>query len=60
VGAQAGDQLAPHAGVADLGEQRRREDQVGHDPRGQQAQALLGGAGLGEDLIDHLERHDRR
>ena len=57
---QRGGEFGPHGQVAALLEQCGRQQQVDHHPGGKLAQPLLDGATLGQDRIDHLERHDLR
>ena len=57
VALQARDQAGPDLPVADVREQPGRHQQVHHHPRRQVTHPDLTPAGLGQDLIDHLERH---
>jgi hypothetical protein len=59
-GTQRGGEPGPHDRVAALLEQRGRQQQVDHHPGGELAQPPLGGPAVGQDRIDHLERHDLR
>jgi hypothetical protein len=54
---QAGRELGPDPGVAQLGEQAARQQQVHHDTGGQVADPALETAGLLQHRVDHLERH---
>jgi hypothetical protein len=56
--AQTGGQFLPYQGVAEFGEQATRQDQVHRHPGREQPDPLLGTAGHGEDLIDHLEGYE--
>ncbi|WSE01951.1 hypothetical protein OG758_47305 [Streptomyces sp. NBC_01474] len=50
--------LRQTAKIATVLEQGGGHQQVDHDAGRQFSQPALAGAGLGEDGIDHLERHD--
>ncbi|GED89914.1 hypothetical protein TNCT6_69990 [Streptomyces sp. 6-11-2] len=57
-GVKSAGELAPGGRVAAFLEQRGREQQVDHPPPGWEfPQPLLHSPALGEDLVDHLERH---
>ena len=51
-------EFAPDREVAAFLEQRGGQQQIDGDPGRQLAQPLLGRAVLGQDGIDHVERHD--
>ena len=53
---QAGAQLRPDPGIADLWEQPKREHEIHSGPRGQCAQPLLHRAGLRQHVINELKR----
>ena len=50
----------PYLGVSQLGEQATGQQQVDHDPGGQDPDPALRGIGPGQGIIDHVKRHELR
>jgi hypothetical protein len=55
---QPGGQFLPDQGIAEFSEQASGQDQVDRHPGREQPDPLLGTAGRGENLVDHLEGYE--